>query len=706
VKCGLHQVLQVVFSFNQGFSSCLNLIQPRIGRIDKMLVQFEQGKLFAASLETGCACFCDPKTGKVHKDPVIFRENGEQGPVSCLKMGFHRLVVGFMDGRVCVVNGFKEGAGMSSYTIFSPQLHRASVTSIEILQARDGSDIFYLSCSSDGRIGLWRASDLRLLKVFVINGDSVLSAGVDSVKKRIIVLCENSLALLEIPDWSSSETAEQMPSFLFPHTSPIPTDGCKQFLLDSDSDLVFVPLDKSIYVYDLKKKEIACKLGFELRSKISCICWDGESESFNEESEKETFRRRCALIVGTSSGHILIWDISRILERKTIFRNVENECKPFIFNHVAECKATCVQVDAFKVVVGYADGFIKVFDLLNGHLLQALHSKYFRSMEASRRRRDVARSFDTPVHCVLISTQVIVCGIENQVRIWNFDPENLLSLFKGLLITKNQKNQRKRLNQPQVGYKSPRAQLQYVSKQELKESNRILHMERLKREKEKKDTPSSSLGLSEAEMIAYARFLSMEQQQVSGNRPQVFPEKPGSSASVSQPVQIKPLSGTSDEEWPKLGSSQKSNQSWSSSVSKETTRRTTLSPSARPRKLSFSQFLDMGDLQLGDAAISSPVEIDVSRYGSTSGSSSYRNVYHHYTEEEEDGDYSSDQDISDKSDPFESHITRLHPRDSSFKRKSNDYASVQVAQHPAIKQREQQEQEELLYALELSLVEK
>ncbi|KAI3656656.1 hypothetical protein MP638_003444 [Amoeboaphelidium occidentale] len=685
--------------FKQHNSNFSIQFQPRIGTVHKLLVNFDHDKILCASLESGSAVFCDSKTGKVSKEQILLKDENVLSDATCVKLGLARIVCGFSDGKVTVISQLKDEADARHQVLFNG-IHRDRITCIEILSARDGSDAFYLFGSVDGRISLWQAGSGTFVKSFKTDSE-VYSIAVDNIKKKLVASCKKSIHVWKISSWnemmSISEASDDVPETVIAFNIQN-SSSCKQFLLDTESDLAFIPFESKVEVYHLQKKVLVQTLDIGASGRITTIAWDGETEEASTgESDEALNRRRCAFVAGTDSGQCHVWDISRLLEEKEISPK-PSYC---LGNHLISSPVSSLQIDFFKAVIGYSNGCIKVFDFLSGQELLSLNGKYVRNQEISRRRREFPNSSSSPINCIIMSNSVIAIAVENTVRVWDFDVNNEFSPFSHLIKRKlGQKRKKNRLNHGHVGYKSPRAQLQYEAKQELKESNRVLQLERAQREQAlKNEQKNNHLDLSEAEMVAYAKMLSLETEAKSPQRPMAFPSRYSGSSSLTSPQAIphqKDAPFGSFQEWPKLGSSQKSNASLSSSMKGETSRRSQgLSPASKPRKLSISEFMD--NFQLEAAAVTSPIDIQT-RFGGTGGSSSYRNTFNHMTSAGDDDD-----EFYEQNDDYHSQYHHLRTREANSGRRSSGYSSIQVVPHPDTKKREEQEEEDLLYALELSM---
>ncbi|KAI9308954.1 WD40-repeat-containing domain protein [Cunninghamella echinulata] len=198
------------------------------------------------------------------------------------------------------------------------------------------------------------------------------------------------------------------------------------------------------------------------------------------------------IATGDTSGSIYLWplevnqDINKLNgQHKIIY--------PLKSLHGHTSPISVIYMDAFKIVSGADDGWIRIWDPLTGELLHTIGNKIPRHAPIDRTDVSIMR-----VKNIVCDEYRGIATIGHQVKAWNFASNALLG--KGALRTKSKNNM-----------PSAKEKLHYEIKMEVKESKKMIENERKEREKFENEMNKWSLGgLSDEEIMEYALMISQE----------------------------------------------------------------------------------------------------------------------------------------------------------------------------------------------------
>ncbi|KAI8326936.1 quinon protein alcohol dehydrogenase-like superfamily [Choanephora cucurbitarum] len=208
-------------------------------------------------------------------------------------------------------------------------------------------------------------------------------------------------------------------------------------------------------------------------------------------SRSSTIKTTRLLATGDDLGTLCLWDGDEVdqLEEGRIIKPL----RVFSGGHITAI--SCIFLDAFKLVSGSDDGWIRVWDPLTGKNLCTLGNKIPKHAPVDRTDVDVMR-----VKTLWCSNDYRgVATIGHQIKVWDFSPDKQF-LSRPL--------------KPKVSGKPViRDRLRYEIDCEVKESMAKMASERLEREQAEKHYDKLALdGLSEEEMIHYAMMLSQQEE--------------------------------------------------------------------------------------------------------------------------------------------------------------------------------------------------
>jgi WD40 repeat protein len=176
---------------------------------------------------------------------------------------------------------------------------------------------------------------------------------------------------------------------------------------------------------------------------ICSLVWDGNSiNNYQRPGSASEIKRHTGCLIGRKSGELSSWDL------KMIFSNFagpsSSEQPPMVLDspvrrfQAHQAPLTRIVVDAFKITTAGEDGYIRVWDALSLECLKALSTRFFRHQDATVGRRNQQQPQQTLVdvrwHPVFVYSTLtrVYLAVNNHVKVWNFDPENRLSMFSSM----------------------------------------------------------------------------------------------------------------------------------------------------------------------------------------------------------------------------------------------------------------------------------
>ncbi|OZJ03953.1 hypothetical protein BZG36_02944 [Bifiguratus adelaidae] len=203
------------------------------------------------------------------------------------------------------------------------------------------------------------------------------------------------------------------------------------------------------------------------------------------------------LVTGDSFGTIYLWDIDAA--RPSAPQSISGS--PFVAEPLRVINAhhsavSCLYSDAFKIISGATDGWVKVWDPLTADLIKVLHNRSTRHTAPESEARYTAN------HVTSTSFGGIVT-LGGHVKVWDFAPDITLTGHRGR--RQNPRHSAGNLN-------APKAHLHHEIKQAVKDSKQQLRLEKEMRERERKLFDKHTLGgLSDRERLDLAIMLSREE---------------------------------------------------------------------------------------------------------------------------------------------------------------------------------------------------
>ena len=725
-------------------------VSPHVGSpLDVVCVNHDRqtvlvGSMGGGMIGAGMLTVCDLRTGRVSKD-VVHCSLDSDAVVTAMKLTVNKLFVGFADGSVHMISNIKDGGSFSTRKPFdSADRHLLKVTCIETITSANGfSEVVAISSSIDA-IKIWSVADGQLLSTISLENvrEEPVRLHVDP-KNRTLVMATR----LSIRSWSGVSFYDSDMTSL-KEIAPIimgPSSNDQlEVLFDSASALVIFARNDSVHLYDTHTGThvATLKLDGPLKSEsslsrdiINSICFSVSPESLNLSSSNINVKskRPCIVAAGCQSGNVVIWNCHHIFENVVDYKAHTFPTKHSVTtifpqqilaaeSHAIPIKS--VDIDKFKIVSIASSGEIRIWDAISGALMRVFSIKQSATRE---------RAFSASKIVFATSFHQIIVGIDNELKVWDLDPDRNLESFRKFA---------KRRRESLIGGKSkgslpsPRIQLHEEARKAKIEGNEFLERERNDRQyREKLYNKHSMKDLTEEDMLQYAKMISLDE------RHERLSSQLFHSASVSSHHEHIPSSPPPSidnvESFPPLAPNDEKTPSKpirirSASISSNST-------NATPRKMSLSEFMMSGNESLPWSP-TSPAGAGSSSFGmgrsigatssSYKASTSWSNANNPLAISQNHGDVFAEPGTNelDRSSNGQQHHIRRQGEDNNdpeeadaehddtgvdviYKRRSSQYSnyqewsSLQVLPHPDTV-RSKKEEEELQWALELSLYEK
>ncbi|KAG2179693.1 hypothetical protein INT44_006541 [Umbelopsis vinacea] len=510
------------------------VFDPKIGPLANIYVNFQHSWMLSGTLDRAMATKSDPSTGKTERTAMFGHEDAEPSPVSSMKMDGHQIIWGHFDGYVTITTRTISTSGrqLKRFSDF----HEGPVTAVTTSSTLHN---VVLSGGQDGIVKIWDIASGRCVGNLLGARSAVTKVRVDS-RKRIIAGCIDGSTLVWNVDVVSVLTAarnanghrhvyeggqdaapvySKLPDFgITPPGEDMPV---MEILYDDEHEFFIVQYSNCSRVYKYSALDGQRQAMFEnpnSTAKITCIQWDKEATSTNEEeptppkvnvkqsrhqqdiiaasnfpviTSNELFPSVTIRILasGDENGNVCLFDMDSV--------STSNKATmPLTTIHGHHTAISAIYLDACKVVTGSTDGWIKIWDPISGVNIKILHNKIPRNAPVDRTDMDLFS-----VRKIVCTDYVGVAIIGNQIKSWDFSPDKQL--------LSRRKLRPKKANNAGNLYTS-RGQLQAEIHEAMTESKTRIADERKALEEETRTIQKLTLGLSDTEALEYAIMLSEE----------------------------------------------------------------------------------------------------------------------------------------------------------------------------------------------------
>ncbi|KAJ3184292.1 hypothetical protein HDU87_005139 [Geranomyces variabilis] len=362
----------------KGFYGGKHIVQfdPRIGNIALFFVNYDDGWMYAASLEKGMVAFCHPSTGRVEKGFVYFTDDRVPQAVASILLDRQRIAVGLPTGGVALVTDFKD---RSNYAIHRfAGFHTGAVMCLAWVPTVPH---LVISGGADGLVKIWDTRTFTCVRTLTGPGDAPVTvvacdksfgvlAGTESGDVNVwavdvVTLCEKAVSLPSLSS-TSIATTNVLRFVERANTGPV----CAIALQAERTFAVVVVASASkgsITQWDLQTARILAVCEGSHSAAISTAAWD---QPIAKSAAVE--RDRLLLTTGDANGVICVWDIPKPLPMSDASTPAPSTLKPVRQFDAHRSSITVLRIDPFKIVSGALDGSVKVFDLLTSRPIRTL----------------------------------------------------------------------------------------------------------------------------------------------------------------------------------------------------------------------------------------------------------------------------------------------------------------------------------------------
>ncbi|KAL4215906.1 quinon protein alcohol dehydrogenase-like superfamily [Rhizopus microsporus] len=514
---------------------------PKIGSLESMYVDFEDASMIVASSEQGVAAKCNPMTGKIDRHLLYSTNEAIPLHVTATKVEKDRIAWGFQPGYITLLVRTKRSGHVANRLKVFSDFHQGPV---RILVLPSTNQDIVLSGADDGQIKIWDVASLSCAWTLAgpsavakptcleVTNDQRIIAGYSD--GTVIIWNINLNHILQISRSQRSENYQQAYAELYQKIEEnkrviSPPRSCgivtpvQSMLYDSETSMIIVAYNGRTEVKKFNVNTGLCTASFNdghfVGTTITCMQWDtspsylstlDEALKPHPDSKKKaniihltspkssgqntplstsvSTKATRLLVTGDDLGVICLWNGDEVSKDGQTIKPIQ------ILSGGHTVAISSIYVDAFKIVTGSDDGWIRMWDPLTGTNIHTLGNKIPKNAPIDRTDVDVMR-----VKNIWCNEYQGVATIGHQVKTWDFSPR------KQLLNKKQLKPKGK------FGNGNARDKYRYEIDQEVKDSIKKLEDEKKERQRHEMKLSKLTLeGLSDEEMLHYALMLSQD----------------------------------------------------------------------------------------------------------------------------------------------------------------------------------------------------
>ncbi|TPX37260.1 hypothetical protein SeLEV6574_g07950 [Synchytrium endobioticum] len=433
---------------------------PRIGTVDHIHVDFEEGRMLAASLDQGLISACNPSTGKVERSISCTGDLLAPVPVSCIKLEKFRIAVGYTTGHIGIITNFRDRTD-PPLKVFR-ESHHGSSTELCWVPTLVGAIV---SGGVDGRVFIWDITTLQRVRILTGNTSKILKMACDATRHVIAGTESGSLVIWDL-DISShisqslssaailnglDDIAAASVQSLAPARIVGPVPSAMEDRTPQVVDMMYDPKTATAIVAtkviqsDLAIRRIDVSTGNITGVFVqghgafppTILAWDRLHLGPND-------KRQSILVSGDSGGNVCIWTVVDVESRPLAAQvSLGNSSHQVVSSEVIRFKPTHVihnvhgqgvlslHLDPFKVITGGGDGGAKVFDVMTGKCIRTCAVREGRGGSAGNVVAAAGVFNNNPDNTIVSRKSVkavwggpyqtiAACG--NQIRTWDFAP--------------------------------------------------------------------------------------------------------------------------------------------------------------------------------------------------------------------------------------------------------------------------------------------
>ncbi|KAI8818610.1 WD40-repeat-containing domain protein [Fimicolochytrium jonesii] len=408
--------VQLLRSFQRG----KHIVQfdPRVGTVDELFVDYEDGIMYCGSIETGMVAFCHPSTGRVEKGFVYCHPDRLPQRVSALLLDRRRLAIGSLTGSVSIIMDFKDRANYGVQSMPGP--HTGPVTCLSWIP---NVPHLFLSGSTDASVKLWDMRTMTCRYTFKGIGTSGITHIVYDKKHGVVAgNADGDVTIWAFDAQSAASPSNQADAVTFGTARLLPQKdrsvvGPVVAMLHDQVESTLTVMASTGVVGDICRWDLQTGQAMDILTGGHSAPITAGSFDLPGSTSITSGNDRVLLASGDSSGTVCIWAFPR---RPTWDKEGPvNVVKPFRAINAHRSGITQVRLDPFKLVSGGADGSVKCHDLLTGQCIRTL---------AVRRARDgnegpatvVQGQNRRGVRCIFIQHHQVIVGSGDHIKCWDF----------------------------------------------------------------------------------------------------------------------------------------------------------------------------------------------------------------------------------------------------------------------------------------------
>ncbi|TPX37618.1 hypothetical protein SmJEL517_g00754 [Synchytrium microbalum] len=515
--------------------------EPRVGVIDAIHVDFEEGRMLAASLDKGMISSCNPSTGKVERSITCSGDPLTPVPVSCIKLDKFRIAVGYTTGHVGIVTNFRDRSE-ATIRIFRDN-HNGPATELAWVPTLVTGIV---SGGVDGNVRVWDVPTNKCIRLLNGNTSKITALACDA-RNYVIAGTESGSIIvwdLEISSFiSKSLSSAGILNGLDSESAPVESLAPARIITmpQSDSTLPIpqAPIVSMVYDPPTSTAIIGCKLsqsewairrihvgtgaitGVFVQGHVvepTCLVWDRPELGVGD-------RKTSIMVSGDIGGTICIWAVTDAIESKssaTPSSNPYSEMTRFkpthVISNVHQLGVLSLHLDPFKIISGGADGGAKVWDVLTGRCIRTCTGR-----EGGRGAVVVAAgpaNAGKGVRAVYGGPFQIITAFGPHIRTWDFAPvDQAMHAMKSKPKQKSRRYAPARSNNnsnsnttPSKRVMSPRAlQLDWEDIKDIEREREYARSVSERRERNLHRVNGGGTDMTEDELVSYAMLLSVEE---------------------------------------------------------------------------------------------------------------------------------------------------------------------------------------------------
>ncbi|KAJ3299766.1 hypothetical protein HK104_007220, partial [Borealophlyctis nickersoniae] len=346
---------------------------PRIGSVDALCVDFDEGRLYAGSLARGVIAICNPSTGKVEKNSIYCTE--DLAPIEIGAILMDKIAVGYLSGDVAIITNFRDKNSVLKRFV---GFHTGPVTALAWSPNLVG---VLVSGGADGLVKVWDVATNRCVRNLTGAGEPISRVALDNKKHVLAVTTAGKLVVWDFD--ISSVISQTIASIQHPQQhDPIATAPSRVLVNQSPSEIeslyyegtasMAIVVGKTSSEAGLRCWQVAvgmpiCTFASSHAVDITASAWDASTFGISE-------RPVSILVTGDEVGTVCVWEIPAGAPGT----GSPPPVRPVRVIDAHHSMIAQLSVDPFKFVSAAVDGSLKAFDVTSGKCIRTLALRHSR----------------------------------------------------------------------------------------------------------------------------------------------------------------------------------------------------------------------------------------------------------------------------------------------------------------------------------------